>query len=246
MKKIKSLISLVIIAFISGCGGGGGGDDERSINIKYNYNINSNVDKPIGTILAIYGKDNEILVEAGFQNSWNSYCQNDYGGLQVYEKNNDRNLEHYIIGKPASTFKSGYIWKWNDLLYAENKGISRVYSFELGGAFSELNNARDLINLRANVDCGVYMYNGYRYTYWESKSLDVGSVVTACDSKNNCSASVMSPKTWIYAFGGQGGGVVSAANDGRIFIHDQKSNSWCEASFVNEEYNLNPCAITIN
>ncbi len=71
------------MVFVSGCGGGG---DERSINIKYNYNINSNVDKPIGTILAIYGKDNEILVEAGFQNGWNSYCQNDYGDLQVYEK----------------------------------------------------------------------------------------------------------------------------------------------------------------
>ncbi len=125
--------------------------------------------------------------------------------FKYMKKNNDQNLEHYIIGKPASTFKSGYIWKWNDFLYAENKGTPRVYSFELGGAFSELNNARSLINSRTNVDCGAYMYNGYRYTYWESKSLDVGSVVTACDSKNNCSASVMSPKTWIYAFGGQGG-----------------------------------------
>lgn len=222
-----------MLALIAGCGGGNIG--EEPVRIRYKYDIDTNIDKPIGTILAIYGKKGETLVEAGFQNSWNSYCQNDYGDLHIYEKN-DQDVDHRILGKPARTFKSGYIWKWDNILYAEDKGVSRVYSFDLNGVYSVLDNTRSVLNSRSNVECGVYLYNGYKYTYWESKSLDVGSVITACDSKGNCSASLMDPKTWMYSYAGQGDAVVSATNNGRIFIHNQKDNFWCEASFVNKEY----------
>jgi hypothetical protein len=233
-KKLNKIIHVLFI-FLIGCGGGDFKKQPIKINFEYTSPIDSDYVRPIGTMIGLFNRDGDVLLEGGFQNSWNTYCQNDYWDLHFYQPSK-QNGNFELLGKPDDYFKSGFIWKWDDFLFAADMGDSRVYKFDLDGSFQLMENPGSLLTARANIECGVFVYGGYKYFYSESLSEDVSSVLYACDSKNSCSVANLPPKTWIYSYASEKTNVFAGANDGGVYFHDQEKNTWCEASYIDEEY----------
>jgi hypothetical protein len=237
MKILNSIVIKIILLssiILTGCGGENYDSNPIRIVFDYERSGSTHYDRPIGTVLAVHGKSN-LLLEAGFQNTWNTYCQNDFGDIHIYQTEKMiGNIE--VIGKPSEDFKSGYVWKWDNILYAEDKGNTSVDTFDLNGNYIRKDNPLNIIKSRADVDCGVYVYNKYRYHYMQSKTEDVNSIIYACDYKNNCAAAILSPKEWVYTYAAEARNVLAASNNGRVFFHDQINNKWCEASYINQEY----------
>ncbi|MEZ5692024.1 MAG: hypothetical protein R3D71_10235 [Rickettsiales bacterium] len=174
-----------------------------------------------GTIISAYSKDNKLVFSAGFPLTWNTYSASSaLGEIHMFVRTPNMDSEFIALPRTIESLRSAYVIKSDEKLFLFDAPDGDYYPLKdskIGKYIFDNNPVKISPEPFKNI--------GYQYSYGAEKNGDW--VVKACklSKPNDCNKIATTPKSIVFAYGGNELNTVAVTNRGDVLFHNRQG--WC-------------------